>query len=71
MPLLKGWQKILVNKMTSLMEACKPVIKSEGLYIRGSRDIDYFGAINEHKNGRRKHQMYLPFLGTGNRRNNY
>lgn len=53
------------------MEAYKPVIKSEGLYIRGFRDIDYFGAINELKNGRRKHQMYLPFLGTGNRTNNY
>lgn len=53
------------------MEAYKPVIKSLALYIRGFSDINYFGAINELKNGRRKHQMYLSFLGTGNRTNNH
>jgi hypothetical protein len=52
------------------MEARESVIKSEGIYTKGISDIDYFGAINELKNGRRKHQMYLPFLGTGNRTNN-
>ena len=48
-----------------------PVIKSGSLYIRGYGDINYFGALKNQKNGRRKHQMYIPFLGAGNRANHY
>lgn len=64
-------QKILVNQFPTLMEAGNPVIKSHGICTVEFSDLSYFGAINELKNGRRKHQMYLPFLGTGNRTNNY